>query len=426
VLVREGGDEEVVLVDFGASGYPSAPRLTVHLPPGTPHYRGPEALRFLRARLPGERYVSTPGDDLWALGVLLYWLLTGRWPFDVEREPEAALYLEPEPPQALNPRVPPALGALCLRLLEKEPGARLADAEAVAGALETALAGADGAWDVPLEADYGADQATTLGEAPPEADAAEREEAPRGEPSPGGDRPARKGRLGGVLVLVLVLGLGVLQSLSGQEVAPPGRPLEPDAGAVPAMRASTPAPVVRPTMLREEDMRLNQDTKTKKTAARVLGVGLVCQALAGCPAPQRQLRPAPVPTECPEGAAEAMASQLEMLTGETASASFVSSGAVLMPVREGPVELYFMKVDKHLKGRWGKRLFGTLIFDRERVYGRFTQARIDEGPIFPVCLELTGLYGSKTPGVHMEDAAGLPDSATVYSGVGVMAVRKFK
>ncbi len=149
VLVR-AEDGAPVLVDFGVSTYagalePPGPLL----PPGTPHLRSPEALRFLREHGPGERYVSTAREDLWALGVLLSWLLTGRWPFHAG-EPDAVLSLEPVPPRVLNPRVPEALSAVCLRLLAKAPEARYPEAAAVARALEKALAGADSRWDVPL------------------------------------------------------------------------------------------------------------------------------------------------------------------------------------------------------------------------------------------------------------------------------------
>ncbi|HZI07311.1 MAG TPA: serine/threonine-protein kinase [Archangium sp.] len=159
VLVRDE-DGEVILVDFGAATYEGAPPLTTQLPPGTPHYRSPEALRFRRQHRRGESYHSTPGDDLWALGVLLCWLLTGTWPFDVT-EPDAALHQEPVPPHERNPRVPEALDAVCLRLLAKTPEARYAEARAVVAALEEALAGADARWDVPLCDAYGPDTATT-------------------------------------------------------------------------------------------------------------------------------------------------------------------------------------------------------------------------------------------------------------------------
>jgi serine/threonine-protein kinase len=133
------------------------------MPPGTALYRSPEVIRFRRAPVE-PRYQSTPGDDLWALGVLLYWLLTGDYPFqgqDVGDLAEAILRHAPTPPHERNPRVPRALSELCLRMLEKVREARYPDAKAVSVALEAALAEADASWEVPLGEEWGPDNATT-------------------------------------------------------------------------------------------------------------------------------------------------------------------------------------------------------------------------------------------------------------------------
>jgi serine/threonine protein kinase len=169
VLVR-AEDGRPVLVDFGMGTWPGAMRVTGPVLPGTALYRGPEALRFRRQRQPGERYEATHRDDLWALGVLLYWLLTGSYPFgetDEEALEDAILHETPEAPHRLNPRVPPALAPPCLRLLEKAPEARYPDAAAVAEALEAELLRAEGdlAWDAPLCEAWGPDNATTPVEA---------------------------------------------------------------------------------------------------------------------------------------------------------------------------------------------------------------------------------------------------------------------
>jgi serine/threonine-protein kinase len=152
ILIRDA-DGAPVLVDFGSAGYEGAPRLTGVLPPGTPEYRGPEVLRFARESESLEPYQASPGDDLWALGVTLYIVLTRQLPFGDRRSPgmnHAILHEHPQAPHELNPRVPPALGELCLRMLEKAPEARYTDTEALAEALEkVALPGAE-SWHVPL------------------------------------------------------------------------------------------------------------------------------------------------------------------------------------------------------------------------------------------------------------------------------------
>ncbi|WP_163869517.1 protein kinase domain-containing protein [Myxococcus eversor] len=151
VVVREE-DGTPVLMDFGVGVYSGAPRLPRGvLPPGTPRYRSPEALAFRQERREGV-YPATVADDLYALGVVLYWMLTARYPFENVETPEgevAVIHHPPVTPALLNPRVPWALSELCLRLLAKQPWRR-GTASTWCEALETALASADAAWDVPL------------------------------------------------------------------------------------------------------------------------------------------------------------------------------------------------------------------------------------------------------------------------------------
>jgi serine/threonine-protein kinase len=167
VLVREDG--RPVLLDFGASTYVGAPEVTGPQPPTTRPYRSPEAVRFARGYMPGQRS-ARPLDDVWALGVMFYWLLTGHYPFEVEQpDPDdalgdAILHLEPRAPHTLNPRVPRVLSEVCLRLLRKAPEERYPDAGAVVcNALQAAMAGGkeEAGWHVPLCAAWGPDTVTT-------------------------------------------------------------------------------------------------------------------------------------------------------------------------------------------------------------------------------------------------------------------------
>jgi len=106
---------------------------------GTPFYMAPE--QFTAAKDAG------PRADLYALGVILYELLTGRRPLQAATSIEQARLVrevEPEPAAKVAPGVPRALDALCRRLLAKAPAERPADARAVAAELERYLAGRPG------------------------------------------------------------------------------------------------------------------------------------------------------------------------------------------------------------------------------------------------------------------------------------------
>lgn len=166
ILVR-AADGQPVLVDFGAGSYEGAPPLTSSLlPPGTAEYRGPEAWDFFRRNVgeQGARYAPSPADDLWAVGVLLYWLLTDRLPFtgkDFLAVGTAVLTTEPVPPCERNPQVPEALGSVCLRLLAKPREARYASARELRRALEALKSQADAFWRIPLFESPGPHNATT-------------------------------------------------------------------------------------------------------------------------------------------------------------------------------------------------------------------------------------------------------------------------
>jgi hypothetical protein len=146
--------ERAVLMDFGAGTYAGAAPLTKGaLPPGTEGYRSPEALEYAlqRPRDATETYAAQPADDVFALGVCAYRLVTGWYlpPLEVRPEEEGPWRLEwrgPRPPVEMNPRVDPLLSELILRMLARRPEERPAAvelAEALKGAVRSAGPGAD-------------------------------------------------------------------------------------------------------------------------------------------------------------------------------------------------------------------------------------------------------------------------------------------
>ncbi len=141
ILVRLE-DGRPFLIDFGSSSYRGAAPLTTRgLPPGTPAYRSPEAFRPAEAS--GRGHALGPADDLFALGVTAWRLVTGEYPPSADPlEPESQVWsLEgPGAPPAheLNPRCAPELSALAARMLSVHPEAR-GSARELAGALERAV-----------------------------------------------------------------------------------------------------------------------------------------------------------------------------------------------------------------------------------------------------------------------------------------------
>jgi serine/threonine-protein kinase len=128
MVVRDaGGREAIKVLDFGLAfvDRDDAVRLTgTHSIAGTPKYMSPEQCRG--------RDVG-PETDLYAVGVLLYELLTGKPPFHAATLPEVMaqqLYVPAPPmPQRGPGAVPAALEAAVLRALSKDPAARPTAAE---------------------------------------------------------------------------------------------------------------------------------------------------------------------------------------------------------------------------------------------------------------------------------------------------------
>ena len=110
---------------------------------GTPSYMAPEQARgATKVRQPGEGIGRA--TDVYALGAILYELLTGRPPFRAATTVDTifqVIHDDPVPPNRLNAGTPDDINTICLQCLEKDPGKRYGSAIALADDLERFLHG---------------------------------------------------------------------------------------------------------------------------------------------------------------------------------------------------------------------------------------------------------------------------------------------
>ncbi len=127
------GDDQIKLIDFGIAGKEGARRLTfakLSQVMGTPDYISPEQVK-------GKR--GDGRSDIYALGVMLYEMLTGKTPFQGP-SPFAImndrLMNNPIPPREVNPEISPEVQEVIYRALEREPQNRYSTANEFAWDLE--------------------------------------------------------------------------------------------------------------------------------------------------------------------------------------------------------------------------------------------------------------------------------------------------
>lgn len=131
VLVDDEG--KVTVTDFGIARAGASEITQAGSVMGTPHYLSPEQAQ-------GEEV--TPVSDLYSIGVMLYEALAGRAPFEADSAVAIAMKQVshvPQRPSSIDPNVSPALDAVTMRALEKDPGKRFQSAEAFIAALDSAL-----------------------------------------------------------------------------------------------------------------------------------------------------------------------------------------------------------------------------------------------------------------------------------------------
>src|SRR5436190_964528 len=202
----------VKLTDFGIARAAEQTRLTqVGSVVGTAAYLAPEQARGEEAK---------PAADVYALGVVIYQLLTGRLPWEGTTLAELAIRREnerPLPPSSYDPEVPETLSTAVLRALEGDPERRYTTARELASAMRTGLSGAE----PPLPASEAATRALTGGPptdatrrlpatepaTPPTRRAPAPRPAPRPRPAPAPAAPRRSSgsRIRGLIGMILVI-----------------------------------------------------------------------------------------------------------------------------------------------------------------------------------------------------------------------------
>jgi serine/threonine-protein kinase len=131
VIVDDEG--KATVTDFGIARAGASEITQAGSVMGTPHYLSPEQ---------AQGQAVTAVSDLYSIGVMLYEALAGRVPFEADSAVAIAMKQvshTPQRPSSIAPAVSPALDAVTMRALEKDPGRRFQSAEAFIAALDAAL-----------------------------------------------------------------------------------------------------------------------------------------------------------------------------------------------------------------------------------------------------------------------------------------------
>ncbi|HEY3789806.1 MAG TPA: bifunctional serine/threonine-protein kinase/formylglycine-generating enzyme family protein, partial [Urbifossiella sp.] len=125
---RTGND--VLITDFGLAVFAEETLATADGRRGTPAYMAPEQAR-------GAVDEIDPKTDIYALGVILYHLMTGTTPFrgSIESVMYQVVHEQPRAPSGVRPGIDPEIEAICLKAMAKKPEDRFASAKDLSNVL---------------------------------------------------------------------------------------------------------------------------------------------------------------------------------------------------------------------------------------------------------------------------------------------------
>jgi tRNA A-37 threonylcarbamoyl transferase component Bud32 len=297
VMIHEDGS--VKIADFGVAKILSEKLTQSGAMLGTPNYMSPEQIR-------GEALDGR--SDQFALATMTYELLTGEKPFAGDAIPTVLFKVvqqEPDPPSRINPTISPAMEAVLLRALRKNPAERFPTCSDFAAAFAAACAKTPDWKPLPRGASSNLPTmaATPLGPAPAvatPAGASSYRRRKRASDTTG--ETERKGKiwkpvLAGLIGLAVVLGVViVLDRLLGPEAARQASP--PNAAAPqPAPEFARPSPAPAPPSPAEVTPQAEEPTAEPPTAGQPTE-----EAKAAPPKPPQR----PVVVRPPASAAEHM------------------------------------------------------------------------------------------------------------------------
>jgi eukaryotic-like serine/threonine-protein kinase len=412
VITPEG---RVVILDWGSAWYQEAPILTAprQPPPSTALYSSPR-LQEYRARADlgrarphaqmEERYVYSVKDELYAVGVTFFRLLTDEYPTQGAPPIQVLFKLAPQVPREvaeLNPRVPQELCRLIFRMLNPDRFLDEPTARELARELRTDMSRADAEWDVPLFDWRGApstdgSEAEALHEGwlhhPPLAHRRLRD--PRAvlpaEPHRKfsiGWRDARVALSGLVLVGLALAGAWWIHGPPPQVPAIAPRPPRPPVAKKeesPQSASSTRATEVASPLSSAEVPIMSSSVRSSSSLKRcaTLGATALTMACAGSQNP-------PSSRECPH---EAKVAMRNMGVERNAGATLLDiryparEREQLMEVKDGPVTSRMLEAVGDLPK--GTLLKGRLWVAPHQVIGWYTEAETPDGMVYPVCFVL--------------------------------------